>query len=68
MWGKVIGSREKVRGVSGLCASSWDTCSKMAVFSLLMSKGHSLDTWAGPVWGLVVPTTLDQLELDKSQL
>ena len=39
-----------------------------AVFSLLMSKGHLRNTWAGSVWGSVDPTTLGQFELGESQL
>ena len=42
--------------------------SEGGVFTPLMSKDHSLDPCAGPVLGLLVPTSLSQLELDRSRL
>lgn len=37
-------------------------------FQPLTSKGHSLDTCAGPVLESVVPTSLSQLSVGRSQL
>lgn len=35
------------------------------VFDPLKSKGHSSDTWAGPVLRWVVPTSVDQLQITR---
>ena len=35
------------------------------VFDPLKSKGHTSDTWAGPVLRWVVPTSVDQLQITR---